>query len=166
MYHLNITAMFKSTLKIYKQNGDARGKPFTDRLIANLNLYKFVASMAILITALYMFYPVKSFIIDGEMVQFIPMEIIFVDQSTMFGFFVASGIMATLGVYAVFGTEYMALSFVAIVMNYGPRVDILEADFNELDRLWATASTSTTYYKHSFLTNICRKYVDMREWVL
>ncbi|XP_037039267.1 uncharacterized protein LOC119076575 [Bradysia coprophila] len=164
-YYLNITAMFKSSLKIYKQNGDARGKPFTDRLTANFNLYKFVASMAIFITILYMYYPVKSFLIDGEMVQFVPIEFMFVDQSTLLGFLVASGIMGTLGVYAIFGTEYMALTFVAIVMNYGPRVDILNENFDELDKMWLTNSSSAAEYKHSFLVNICRKYADMREYI-
>lgn len=163
MRNANITAIFKSSLKIYKQNGDALGDPFNNRLITNFNFYKFVASMGIFITVLYMFYPVKSFIMDGKMVQFIPMEFMFVDQSTLIGFLVTSGIMATLGVYAISGTEYMALSFVAVVLNYGPRVDIMEADFKELDKLWGATSTSTIFYKHAFLTNICRKYDDMRQ---
>lgn len=110
-----------------------------------------------------MYYPVKSYFIDGKLVPFVPLEFMFIDQSTKLGFFIASGIMTVLGIYAIVGTEYMALSFVFVIMNYGPRVDILEENFNELDKLWRHTSSSTVSYRHVYLRNICRKYVDMRE---
>ncbi len=162
-YCVNITALFRATHKICVENGNARGAPFLNRMVENFNFYKFVASMAIIITPLYMFYPVKSYVIDGKFVQFVPIEIMFVDQTTSWGFLFSSAVMGTLGLYAIFGTEYMLLTFVAVIMNYAPRVDILEANFNELDALWSETSTSKILYRHTYLRNVCRKYEDMRE---
>lgn len=119
--------------------------------------------MALIIIPLYMFYPVKSFVIDGKLVPLVPIEFMFLDQSTKLGFFIASSILTITGMYSIFGTEYILLTFVVVVMNYAPRVDILEENFHELDELWRNTSTSTLAYRHLFLKNICRKYIDMRE---
>lgn len=113
-----------------------------------------------------MFYPVKSFLIDGELVPFVPTEIMFVDQSTLLGYFIAGGMMVIMGLYAISGTEYMGLAFVYLILNYSPRVDLLEIDIDELNELWDDTSTSTLAYRHLFLRNICRKYIDMREYNL
>lgn len=160
-YFKNINALLNSTVKLCKQNSH-RDK-FRNRITENFRFYKFIASLAIIVTTLYVYYPLKSYFIDGERVPFLPIEIMFIDQSTLWGFYAASGIFITLGMYAIFGTEYMALSFVFVIMNYAPRVDILEEDFKELDVLWSNPSKSTLAYRHLFLKNICRKYVDMRE---
>lgn len=160
MYFKNITALFYSTLKICKED---RGANFRNRMSANFKFYKLIAYIAIFCGGIYMYYPVKSYFIDGELVPFLPIKIMFIDQTNKLGFFIANAIMATAGVYAIFATVHMGMSFVAVIMNYGPRVDILKDNFNELDELWRDTSTSTLQYRHMFLRNICRKYVDMRE---
>lgn len=162
-YFKNITALFNSTLKICQLHGNARREKFNNLLIANYKFHKFLACIALIIIPLYMFYPVKSFVIDGKLVPFVPIEFMFVDQSAKLGFFIASAVMMTGGLYATFGTEYIVLAFVVVVMNYAVRVDILEENFHELDELWRDTSTSTLTYRHLFLRNICRKYIDMRE---
>lgn len=154
------------TLKICQQSTGRRGIRLESRLLANFTFYKFIASMAIIITIIYMFYPVKSFLIDGELVPFVPIEIMFVDQSTLLGYFIAGVMMVIMGLYAISGTEYMGLTFVYLILNYSPRVDILKIDIDELNELWDDTSTSTLAYRHLFLRNICRKYIDMREYNL
>lgn len=89
----------------------------------------------------------------------------FVDQSTMGGYFIASTLMIAMGVYAICGTEYMGMAFDYLIMNYALLVDILEIDFNELDELWSNTSTSTLAYRHLFLRNVCRKCIDMRKYI-
>lgn len=113
---------------------------------------------------MYMYYPLKSYVIDGELVSFEPFEIMFIDQSTMSGYVVANSIMVLAGISSVLGTGYMTLNFVALIMNYGIRVDILKANFNELDEMWSEnkSMASSVAYRHLFLRNICRKTIDMR----
>lgn len=140
---MNITALFKATLKTCKESSGRRGEKLKNRVEVNFKFYKFISYLGMLCTGLYMFYPVKSFLIDGLMVPFVPLEIMFVNQSTKSGFFIASSITVTCSLYAVFGTLYMGLVFVYLIMNYTPRVDVLEIDFIELNELWSNKSTST-----------------------
>lgn len=156
-----MTALFKSTLKICQQNRGRRGEKLKNRVDANFTLLKAISSLGILCTAMYTYYPVKSYFIDGILVPFVPLEIMFVDQSTTSGYLIASGIMVTTGMYAVFGTLYMGLAFVYLIVSYTPRVDLLDIDFYDLDELWSNTS-STLASRHLFLRNICRKYIDMR----
>lgn len=165
-YYKNMAGLFNSTLKICHQSTGLRGIRIERRLLENFTFYKFIASLAIVITIVYMFYPVKSFLIDGELVPFVPIEIMFIDQSTLLGYFIAGIMMVVMGLYAVFGTEFMGLTFVYLIANYSPQADILEIDIDELNELWDDTSTSTLAYRHMFLRNICRKCIDMREYSL
>ncbi|XP_037040286.1 odorant receptor 67d-like [Bradysia coprophila] len=164
-YHKNIRALFVSSLKICQQNTGSRADRLNHRSNSNFTFLKFIASVAVFIAILYMFYPVKSFLIDGELVPFVPIEIMLVDQSVLWGYIVVSCIMITLGVYAILGTEYMGLAFVFLIINYSPRVDLLEIDIEELNDLWSDTSTSTLAHRHLFLRNICRKCIDIREYI-
>lgn len=135
------------------------------RLLANDFLYKFIASLAVIIIAIFLFYPVKSFLIDGVLVPFVPIEVIFLDQTTLPGFLMAGALMIVVGLYCALGTELMGLTFVYLIENYALRVDILEIDFHELDALWEdTKSPATLAHRHMFLRNICRKYIDLRQY--
>lgn len=164
-YFKNIAALFESTLKICQQNTGRRGDVLKSRILSNFDFYKFLASLAIIIIVLYTFYPVHSFIVNGELVPFVPIEIMFLDQSTLSGYLTASIIMVTLGIYCVSGTEYMGLIFDYLVTNYSCLVDILEVDIKELDEMWTETSTSTLAHRHLFLRNMCRKYIDMRKYI-
>lgn len=95
-----------------------------------------------------------------------PVEVMFIDQSTITGYCIASSLMVLLGILAVLSTMYMGLTFVMIVMNYGTRVDLFETDFKELDELWSGGSRSSIEYRHMFLRNVCRKAIDMRQYLL
>lgn len=165
-YHKNIRALFESTLKICQQNIGSRGERLTSRVRFNFTFLKFIASLAIFLVIIYLFYPVKSFLIDGELVPFVPIEVMFIDQSTMWGYCAVSCAMMTVGVYAIFGTEYMVLAFVMMIINYSLRVEMLLMDIEELNDLWRDTSTSTLAERHLFLRNICRKSIDMREYEL
>lgn len=119
--------------------------------------------MAIIIIALYTFYPVKSYLIDKELVPLLPLDFIILDHSTLFGFHLANLFMAIMGIYGIVITEYLGLIFVILIKNYALRVDIVEVDFNELDELWRNKSTSTLAFRRIFLRNICHKFVDMKK---
>lgn len=120
-----------------------------------------IAFLAIVIAALFTFYPIKSYIFDKELVRFLPLDFIFLDQSTKFGFHFANFLMVILGCEAIIITEYMGLAFVMLIMNYALRVDVVAIDFNELDELWNNVSTSTLALRRMLLRNICRKFIDM-----
>lgn len=124
--------------------------------------YKLCCFLAAMIAVMYICYPTKSYLVDKKLVPLLPVEFMFIDQSTQSGFLLASIIQMILGIYGICGIEFVALSFVILIMNYAPQIDIVEIDFNELDVLWRDTSTSTLAYRHMFLRNICQKYIDMR----
>lgn len=166
-YFKNMTALFNSTLKICKQCAGSQAEKLKSQLHDNFIYYKFLTSLAIGVTVIYLYYPLKSYVIDGELVSFEPFEIMFIDQSTISGYIVANSIMVLAGISCVLGTGYMVLNFVVLIMNYGLRVDILTDNFSELDEMWSEykSMASTVAYRHLFLRNICRKTIDMRLYV-
>ncbi len=164
-YFKHIRALFESSLKICQQSVGLRADRLKLRLLSNFTFFKGIASLALIVILIYIYYPVKSFLIDGILVPFVPVEIMFVDQSTLWGYLVANGITMVCGIYAVSGTEYMGLTFVYLIANYSLPVEILEIDINELDELWNDLTTSTLAHRHLFLRNICRKYNDMRQYI-
>lgn len=110
---------------------------------------------------IFLAYPVKAFIIDHEHVALLPIEIMFVDQSTLTGFLIANGIVSVLGLCANFATVYAILIIVATVLNYSLLVDLFEEDMKSLDAMWNGTSDTSVMYRHLFLRNICRKQQDM-----
>ncbi len=112
---------------------------------------------------MYLYFPIKSFIIDHQLVSFVPIEIMFIDQSTVAGYLLANGIFFLFGTFGISVVSYVGLSFGIAIMNYAPRVDILEIDFNELDELWSDTSTSTYAYRYMALKNIYVKFIDLKK---
>lgn len=113
---------------------------------------------------MYLYHPVSTYIMEKTLVPFLPIQLMFIDQSTNLGFFLASIIFVTLGVYGICVTAYVGLSFDILIMNYAPQVDMVEIDFNELDEMWSDISTNSLSNRHMFLKNVCRKYIDIRKY--
>lgn len=120
--------------------------------------------MSVVLGVTFIYYPVKSYIVDGKLVPLLPTEFMFLDQSNELDFLFANFIQVILCTYGSFGILYVGVGFIVLIKNLAPRVDIVEIDFNELDELWSDTSTSTLAYRHMFLRNICLKYVDIREY--
>lgn len=160
-----MTALVHSTLKICQKCTGMQAELLIKRLKYNYTYYKMVLSLAPCCYTIYLCYPVYTFLTKGELVQFVPVEIMFIDQSKLTGYCMASSLMVFGGVLITLSTMYLTLTFVMIIMNYGTRVDLFETDFKELDELWSGASKSSVAYRHMFLRNVCRKAIDMRQYL-
>lgn len=161
-YHKNIAALFNEIRKICQQSSGTRGQIIHMRLSANYSFYKFLCLLTAFAGIAYVYHPLKSFIIDGELVSLLPLEFIFIDQSTTMGFIVANISMAGMASFAITGIAYIALNFFIIIMSFAPLVDVIQIDFDELDELWCKPSTSDCSHRRRFLQNICQKCIDMR----
>lgn len=151
-----------STIKICQQNNGERAEKLKNRMHANFTFYKFLTIVDIVVTIEFLYYPLYSYIFHGKLVPALPVEVMFVDQSTSSGFLITCIIQALLGVYSITQIVYMRYCFIYAIMNYTIRVDIADIDFNELDELWRDTSKSTLSYRNMLLKNICQKYNDMR----
>lgn len=90
-----------------------------------------------------------------------PLEILFVDQSTMSGLLISWAIHGIMGIYSDFGTILYGLLFINLIMNYKMGVELLAEDFKNLDKMWTGEVEATIAYRHAFLRNICIKRQDM-----
>lgn len=120
--------------------------------------------MIAMVGVVYLYHPISSYVIEKKLVPFLPIQIMFIDQSTKLGFLLACMFMVTLGIVGICVTAYMGLCFDILIMNYALQVDIVEIDFNELDKMWSETSTISMACRHMFLKNICRKYIDIRKY--
>ncbi len=155
-------ALFNSTIKICKLTGyGCWANKVKYRLLYNYRFCKWTGFAIILSLLIFVAYPVKALFVDGELISLLPMEILFVDQSTLTGFITANVIMSVLGVFGAFATAYAILSVVATILNYSLFVDILEEDIKSLDGMWNGTSDTSVSHRHLFIRNICRKQQDM-----
>lgn len=120
--------------------------------------------LASLATLIYLFYPIKAFIVDRELTPLLPIEIMFIDQSTLSGFLIANILMIVMGLYAVDGSLYVALHLSNTILNYAMQVDMIEMDIDELNELWNDRTCSSISKRHKFLRNICMKCQDKHKY--
>lgn len=157
------TALFNDTRRMCKINGTNKVR---DRLLNNFKFYKFCAFFVVLAVVCFIAYPSKAFIVDHQHVPLLPIEFMFVDQSTLSGFLIANFIMSILGLFANAGTTLTVLLIAVIVTNYSIMVDLFEEDVKSLDEMWTGTSTTTVRHRHFFLRNICRKQQDLDAYSL
>ncbi len=104
--------------------------------------------------------PIKSFIVNRELVSLLPIEITFTDQAQLSGFLVANTFMTVMGLFAAFGTFFMAMHFVITISYYSIQVDLIEADMKQLDAFWSRTKETTLFERQLFFRNICQKCQD------
>lgn len=109
----------------------------------------------------FLILPVKVFIVEGELLSLIPMEIVFCDKSTKIGFAAANFMQAIMATYAVFCVANYAISFIIIICSYNLQVNLLEEDLKDLDEMWSGKMEVSLAYRRAFLINICKKRQDM-----
>jgi len=107
----------------------------------------------------YALTPFAYYVMRGEIIPLLPVEIIFLDQSKTNDFVIASITHLMMGSYAGAATVVFGSGVILIIFNYTFQVDIIAEDFIELDEMWKNNIPLET--KRSFLRNICRKRQDM-----
>lgn len=112
----------------------------------------------------YVSIPVKFFFFNEMWIPLIPMEFMFVDQSTLSGYITASVIQGVLGIFAGLATIMYGSGFLISVCNYNFHVHLIAQDFQDLDGMWNGSSQTTVAVRHAYLSNICWKLQDMERY--
>lgn len=116
-------------------------------------------------TLFYLLVPITTFFVDKKLVALMPLEILFCDQSTTYGFFFANSVQATMGLHLYLFTLTYTSLFVTYITNYSVQVNLLAIDFNHLDKMWTGEINQPVAYRHAFLLNICKKRQDSNKFV-
>lgn len=112
---------------------------------------------------LFVVCPLYSYIAYNELISLLPLEIIFVDQSTFLGFVIANAVMIVMGIMATLGTIFYGAIFIYAIRMYSLQVNLIGQDFKDLDDMWADGSTVPLRYKQLLLRNICLKRQDIKK---
>ncbi|XP_037038357.1 uncharacterized protein LOC119075890 [Bradysia coprophila] len=158
-FNKNMTALHNFSFKITRQAGSLT-EQIEKQQRRNLNLYKLICLVEVSSLLVFSYNPLKSFILRGEYLSLLPIEIIFIDQTQLSGFLMANAFMAVMGVVLVWKSMFIAMNFVASISNYAIQVDLIEFDIKQLDALWENTNTNSLSERHSFLRNICQKCQD------
>lgn len=158
-------ALFNSTRNICGTNATGcRAKKIKNRLQEIFKFCKWTAFFVNICILIFVAYPAKAFLVDGQYISLLPIKIMFIDQSTLSGFLTANVIMSIMGLMANIGTAYSILLIVNVISNYAIMVDGVEDDFKCLDEMWSGTSDTSVKYRHLFLRNICQKKQDMEKY--
>ncbi len=148
-----------------RQNTEYSGQ--ADILTSNLyRTLKFLKMFAVGVASslgLFVACPFKSYMFDKELTPLLPLEIIYVNQDTFSGFFIANIVMSVLGLFAAVGTVLYGATFIYAILMYSMQVDLIGQDFRDLDSMWAEDSTVLLTCKIRLLRNICEKLQDIKK---
>lgn len=107
--------------------------------------------------------PIKTFVVDHELIPVIPVDIVFCDVTKISGFIATSLVQGFMAFYAAVATIMFGATFILCIANYNIQVDLLAEDFKDLDKMWNGTIVVSVAYRHEYLKNICRKRQDMNE---
>lgn len=128
------------------------------------NFFKLYALGVALSCILFVVSPIKEYFVDNELTLLMPLDVVFIDESTIKGFLIANLILATLGLLAADGVAFYGCGFVYCMGNYSMQIDIIGEDFKDLDEMWTDETAVPIAYKRAYLKNICMKCQDMEEY--
>lgn len=120
-------------------------------------------TVCVLVNAcLFLSVPFISYSVNKELISLAPIEILFIDQSTLSGYFTANLILSLDGILAASGTIFCATLYILLISNFTVQVELIEDDFKCLDEMWADKKRSLAY-KRAFIQNICMRCQDMNK---
>lgn len=155
--------VFFNIRKICRQNlSGSRVDILKSHLVGTLKFLKLYAVGVTSCLGLFVACPIKALVVDKELMSLLPIEIIFVDQSTYLGFAVGNCAMAVMGIYAALGTILYGAAFIFCVLMYALKVDLIGQDLKDLDEMFADKSTVPLAFRHAYLKNICKKRQDIK----
>ncbi|XP_037049690.1 odorant receptor 67d-like [Bradysia coprophila] len=163
-FNKNITALHNFSFKITRQAGSL-AEQIEKQQRQNLKLYKLICMIEVSSLLVFSYNPLKSYILRGEYLSLLPIEMIFIDQTQLSGFLIANAIMSVMGVVLVWSSMFIAMNFVASISNYSIQVDLIESDIKQLDALWENKKATNLSERYSFLRNICQKCQDKDNFI-
>lgn len=163
-YRNKTLALYNFIRKLCIQNLVGRGADILRiHLRKTLKFLQMFPLCTVSTVALFVAYPFKAYIVDNELQSTVPIEIIFVDQSTTSGFVVANIVMSTMGILAYFFSVFYGQAFIFCIFNFSVQVDLIGEDFENLNEMWTDTVGMNIPYKRAFLRNICIKCQDMNK---
>ncbi len=159
-FYKEITAVHNFSFKIIRQAGRDAADQLENRQLQNLKYCRPILYLALTSVLIFIYNPIKSFLVNREFLSLLPIEIMFTDQTQLSGFLIANALMTLMGIYATCASLIMGMHFVLAISNYSIQVDLIEFDMKQLDVFWSSMKTSTLSERQLFLRNICQKCQD------
>lgn len=113
----------------------------------------------------YLMSPVKMHFVDKKLVALMPLDVLFCDQSTTFGYVMTTFVQVTMGLHLLLISFATTLPLFTYILTYDVQVYILGENFKELDEMWTGKRNVSLAYRHAFLLNMCKKRQDMNKFV-
>lgn len=147
---------------IFKANVDGPKarilKKHVDGAYASIKVFLVIQTVALL---LFICYPIYGYMANNELIQIMPMQFPFIDQTTGTGFIIANLIMMKMGVWAYFGAVGFDLFLARMIYNYCALVKLLHQDIDDYITMSKTSSgDNSNQYRKMFFRNFLLKCQD------
>lgn len=147
--------------KLFKENSDGPKanvlKKHIDGTFVSIKIYIPIQTLALLV---FVCYPVYGYVVHKELIQIMPMQFPFIDQTTTSGFIVANLIMMKMGVWAYFGSVGFDLFLARMIDNYCALVKLLQQDIADYIEMSKKNSGYSKQYRKAFFRNFLLKCQD------
>lgn len=132
-------------------------KVHVNEMLVSIKIFVPIQTLALLV---FVCYPIYGYVTKHELIQIMPMQFPFIDQSTYGGFIVANLMMMKMGLWAYFGSVGFDLFLGRMIDNYCCLVKLLQQDIAEYIEMSKKNSGYSKKYRRAFLRNFLLKCQD------
>lgn len=132
-------------------------KKHIDGTFVSIKIFIPIQTSALLV---FLLYPVYGYIAHNELIQIMPMQFPFIDQTTVGGFIVANLMMMKMGVWAYVGSVGFDLFLARLIDNYCALVKLLQQDIADYTEMSKETSVYSEQYRRAFFRNFLLRCQD------
>lgn len=125
------------------------------------NTVKIFVAVSVLCFALFVLYPMKAYVIDGQLIPVMRIEFPLVDQTRVKGYLIGQAFMSLFGILGMVGNVAFDLGVLMMLMEFKSLTTLLVHDLDDYHEISKKKERYPTAYQDSFLKNICKKYNDI-----
>lgn len=134
-------------------------KAHIDGTFTRIKVFVVIQTLALI---LFVCYPIYGYVANNELIQIMPMQFPFIDQTTVTGFIVGNLIMMKMGVWAYFGSVGFDLFLARMIYNYCALVKLLQQDIVDYIAMSKNinGADGSKHYRKIFFRNFLLKCQD------
>lgn len=132
-------------------------KKHIDETFTNIKVFLTIQSLALVV---FICYPIYGYVTNNELIQIMPMEFPFVDQTTVSGFIFANLVMMKMGVWAFCGSVGFDMFLARMIYNYCALVKLLQQDLADYVMMSKEIGDRSNHYRKMFFRNFLLKCQD------
>lgn len=132
-------------------------KKHIDETFTKIKVFVVIMTLALLA---FVFYPIYGYVANNDLIQLVPMQFPFIDQTTVSGSVVGNLIMVKMGIWAYVGSVGFDVFLARTIFNYCALLKLLQQDMADYVVMSKDIGDHSNHYRKMFFRNFLVKCQD------